>query len=406
VDPATGVVTAATVQSNAETTVPVVIDGDATADGFSDPASISTQVTVRTRVASIAISGGGPVALGTDRQLTAVPSIVSGSPASPAPIMSWTSSNPTAVAVSNTGRVTVNEAVTGAVIITASSEGRSGTTEINVTGVGDPLAITTTGLPNATIGSTYSAVLAASGGPTDGVKAWALASGTLPTGVTLGSNGVLTSSNVSATAGTYNFVVRVTSTVGVASVNTTKALSITVSASPLFVTISPPGHITTIGGTVDFTLTQTDASGNPVGTPPAVTWSLSSPTTALVLTPPGRFRGESNGGTIVRATTAGGVVYSAALTVGARGSVAVTVSQGTPTGTPADGASLEAFIGSSGVLGLGVVGANRIGVVPGLSAGTYSIRVIKAGFVTQTINNVVVTAGNESNAGLVVLIAQ
>src|SRR5436190_10801647 len=67
-----------------------------------------------------------------------------------------------------------------------------------------PLQITTGGLPSATEGTSYTATLAASGG---GNLSWTLSAGSLPAGLTLGSDGVL--SGTPTSAGSYTFTVRV-----------------------------------------------------------------------------------------------------------------------------------------------------------------------------------------------------
>jgi hypothetical protein len=65
------------------------------------------------------------------------------------------------------------------------------------------LQITTSGLASATAGTAYAATLSASGG---GSITWTLSAGSLPAGVTLGSNGVL--SGTPAGAGHYTFTAR------------------------------------------------------------------------------------------------------------------------------------------------------------------------------------------------------
>jgi len=65
------------------------------------------------------------------------------------------------------------------------------------------LQITTAGLASATTGTAYSATLAASGAA--GVT-WTVTSGSLPSGLTLGSNGVV--SGTPSSAGNYTFTVR------------------------------------------------------------------------------------------------------------------------------------------------------------------------------------------------------
>jgi hypothetical protein len=66
------------------------------------------------------------------------------------------------------------------------------------------LQITTGSLPSATEGTAYSATLAASGG---GSLSWTVSAGSLPAGLSLGSNGVL--SGTPTSAGSYTFTVRV-----------------------------------------------------------------------------------------------------------------------------------------------------------------------------------------------------
>jgi large repetitive protein len=67
-----------------------------------------------------------------------------------------------------------------------------------------PLQITTASLPRATEGASYTTTLAASGG---GSQTWTLSSGSLPAGVSLGSDGVL--SGTPTSAGSYTFTVSV-----------------------------------------------------------------------------------------------------------------------------------------------------------------------------------------------------
>jgi large repetitive protein len=69
-----------------------------------------------------------------------------------------------------------------------------------------PLQITTASLANATAGTPYSATLSASGG---GTLSWSVSGGSLPAGLALGSNGVV--SGTPSTAGSYTFTVRVAS---------------------------------------------------------------------------------------------------------------------------------------------------------------------------------------------------
>ncbi len=94
-------------------------------------------------------------------------------------------------------------------------------------------AITTASLPNAPLSGAYSQTLGASGGTP--ALSWSLASGTLPTGLSLAAGTGLISGTPTI-AGSYPFTVRVQDAVGAFA---TRALTITVTAAPLF-TSTPP----------------------------------------------------------------------------------------------------------------------------------------------------------------------
>lgn len=73
-------------------------------------------------------------------------------------------------------------------------------------GSGGNLVVTTTNLPNAVVGQSYSQQLQASGG-TAPVGSWAVATGSLPSGLGLSQNGLI--SGTPTAAGTSTFTVRV-----------------------------------------------------------------------------------------------------------------------------------------------------------------------------------------------------
>ena len=87
------------------------------------------------------------------------------------------------------------------------------------------LLITTASLPAAGVGVAYSQTLAASGGITP--YSWSLASGTLPGGLSLATNGLI--SGTPNATGTFDFTVQVADST---SVTTNKAFSITVATLP------------------------------------------------------------------------------------------------------------------------------------------------------------------------------
>ena len=107
------------------------------------------------------------------------------------------------------------------------------------------LAITTSSLPSGTQSVSYSATLAASGGRTP--NTWSIASGSLPTGLSLNSSNGVILGTPSAT-GTYNFTIQVTDSSSPVQ-NVSKALSITIVAQQISTYTIWPN--TAIPGTVD-----------------------------------------------------------------------------------------------------------------------------------------------------------
>ena len=116
--------------------------------------------------------------------------------------------------------------------ITASNAGGSATQAFTLTVNPAPLVVTTSALPDASLGSPYSASLAAAGGVAP--YSWSLESGALPSGLSLGSGGVI--SGTPLVPGTSSFTVRVSDAEAPA-MSATASLSITVG-----------GCTTTVGG--------------------------------------------------------------------------------------------------------------------------------------------------------------
>ena len=123
------------------------------------------------------------------------------------------------------------------------------------------LTVTTSSLPGGTVGTAYSQALAASGGTPP--YTWALATGTLPAGLTLSTGGTI--SGTPSAAGSSTFTVRATDS---ASQSATASLTVTINAPALTVaTSSLPG------GTVGAPYSQALAASG--GTPP-YTWIAAS----------------------------------------------------------------------------------------------------------------------------------
>jgi hypothetical protein len=102
------------------------------------------------------------------------------------------------------------------------------------------LAITTTALANGTVGSAYSAALAGIGGT--GTLKWSIASGTLPTGLTLNpATGALTGTPTAA--GAYSFSIGITDA-SILPNTITQSYTVTiVPTPPVITTVSLPNAI-------------------------------------------------------------------------------------------------------------------------------------------------------------------
>jgi hypothetical protein len=150
--------------------------------------------------------------------------------------------------------------------------------------INTPPSITTSSLPNGTVGVAYTQTLAVTGGTTP--YTWAIASGTLPAGLSLSSGGVI-SGTPTAAGGPTSVTFRVTDS---GSATATKVLSITINTPPSITTSSLPN------GTVGVAYTQTLAATG--GTTP-YTWGIASGTLPAGLA-------LSSGGVISGTPTAAG----------------------------------------------------------------------------------------------------
>ncbi len=130
---------------------------------------------------------------------------------------------------------------------------------------GSPLVISTTSLSSATAGTAYSSGLAASGGTAPYI--WSLASGTLPTGIALQGNGLL--SGTTSQTGQFNITMQAVDSSSPKQ-SATQPLTLTVNASgSITVTVSPSGSAIYSAQAVQFTASVANTSNL------AVTWSAS-----------------------------------------------------------------------------------------------------------------------------------
>jgi hypothetical protein len=145
----------------------------------------------------------------------------------------------------------------------------SSVTEVSLTGTVAPtLALGPPTLPYAVIPISYSVALAASGGTAPYV--FTKIAGSLPTGMSLGSDGVI--SGAPSSAGTFNFDVRATDSVGATG---TKSYSITVTQTAFSVTANATSTTTVsltwpaVNGAVSYRVYRSDflSNFNPIATP-------------------------------------------------------------------------------------------------------------------------------------------
>jgi hypothetical protein len=165
-----------------------------------------------------------------------------------------------------------------------------------------PPAITTTTLPNATSGSAYSQQLTYTGG-SGATPSFAIASGTLPPGLTLSASGLISGSPTNAAVGnTYSFAVTVT--VG-SQTSAAASLSIMVYALPVITTTSlPSGNIG-----IPYSQTLSYSGGN--GSTPTFAITAGSLPAASGLT-----LNTATGGISGKPTAATTYSFSVAVTVG------------------------------------------------------------------------------------------
>lgn len=142
------------------------------------------------------------------------------------------------------------------------STGLSSQAKLSIVITNPPLTITTSSLPNGTVGTAYSQTLIATGGLSP--YTWSVASGSLPAGLTLiPATGAIT--GTPTTPGTSNFTLQVTDS---AQATVQAKLSIVVVVAPIAVTTA-----SLPGGTLGLAYSQTlGASG---GTPP-YSWAVTS----------------------------------------------------------------------------------------------------------------------------------
>lgn len=140
-----------------------------------------------------------------------------------------------------------------------------------------PLAVTTTSLPNATVGVAYSQAVAATGG--SGVYTFVASGGTLPPGLTL-TGGTIAGTPGPTALGTFNFTVVVTDSLGAVASAALQIIAGPAALPPQTITFGPLANKLTTDAPI--TLSATASSGQPVSF--AVTGPATLSGTTLTLT--------------------------------------------------------------------------------------------------------------------------
>ena len=188
---------------------------------------------------------------------------------------------PAGLALSGPGAIsgTPTAAGTANFTVTVTDSGnRTASQALGITVNYPTLTITTSSLPNGTVGTGYSQTLAATGG--SGGYAWSIKSGALPAGLALSGSGAI--GGTPTAAGTANFTVTVTDS---GNRTASQALGITINYPTLTITTSSLPNATA-GTNYSQTLAATGGSGG-------YTWSVSTGAlpAGLTLAPGGTISG-------------------------------------------------------------------------------------------------------------------
>lgn len=327
------------------------------------------------------VPGSGSISIGQSTQVVATLRDAKGNVLSGRAI-SYTSSNSAVASVSATGLV--NGITAGTVTITATSEGKSGTTSIIVTRP-PPAAV-------ASVSISLNSGSISTGQTTQATTVLKDAQGNVLTGRTISYNSSSTSVATVSGSGLVTAVGPGTSTITATSEGKSDTATITVTAPPAAavasVSVSPNSGAIVVGSTLSLSATTVDASGATL-TGRTVTWSSSDPQIASVSSS-GVVTAVAAGSATITAMSEG-KTGSAQITVTVPPVATVSVTPNTDTlqiggtvalsATPRDGSgaalSGRAVTWSSDAPGVASVSAD--GVVTANSAGTATITATSEG---------------------------
>jgi hypothetical protein len=337
---------AGTASSNSAT---LTVNAAPVAPTITTQPSNQTVTAGQTATFSVAASGTAPLSYQWNKN---------GAPMSGATSSSYTT--PTTTTSDNGALFTV-------VVSNAIGSVTSNAATLTVNAASATLQVTTTQLPGATLSGAYNATLAASGGSTP--YAWSLASGSLPSGLSLSSSGAI--SGAPSLLGSFPFTVQVKDA---AAHTASSNLSINVVNPVVSVAITSPANGATVSGTVAVSGTASDTvsvssvqvsldNGAYSNTSGTTSWSYSLNTAAL-----------SNGSHTLTA-----IATDAAGLTATSSPVNITVSNGTTASdctlfaSPSGNDSNSGSSASAPKTFNGAASASQPGSVVCLLAGTYNL---------------------------------
>jgi uncharacterized protein YjdB/PKD repeat protein len=327
----------------------------------------STACHTRIAVASVEVSPtSASVLVGATVQLTATPKDAAGTPLN-GRVVTWQTSNATIATVDANGLVTAK--VPGPVTITATSEGKNGTSAVTVNAVPVASVDVTPATPsvqqNATVQLTATPKDANGNALTGRTVTWATSDAAL---ATVDANGLVTGKAVGGPV-----------TITATSEGKSGTAAVTVTPIPVAsVVVSPATASIPVNTTVQLTATPKDANGNPL-TGRTVTWQTSDGAIATVAAT-GLVTAHAGGGPVTITATSEGKNGTAAVTVTVP-VASVAVSPATPTiqvnatvqltATPkdADGNPLTGRVVTWQTSDAGVATVDASGLVTGAAAG-------------------------------------
>jgi len=377
-----------------------LVGGPVTITATSEGRSGTSGITVTPiPVASVTVTPAtGNVVVSATLQLTATPKDANGN-ALTGRVITWQTSDATLATVDPNGLVT-GQAAGGPVTITATSEGRSGTSVLTVLLLVPVASVTVTPNPGSVqAGATLqlTATLKDVNGNvlTGRTVTWQTSNATI---ATVDANGLVTGK---AAGGPV--------TITATSEGKSGTSAVTVTPVPVTtVTVTPATASVALGATVQFTATPKDANGNPL-TGRLITWQTSAPGVAGV-TGSGLVQGLALGSATVTATSEGKSgtasvmvipapvasvdVSPASATISANGTVQLT---GTP--KDANGNALAGRVVTWSSSSPTVAAVNGAGAVVGLQAGTTSVTATSEGQVGTSVITVQPASGPPVIAG-------